>query len=138
MNWLVHWGERVNWVPLAFLAVAVGLLFLVRSLTVWFLWRRLRQAQAESESEAELESNHEKIVLHYLDSGTHPVPMFVSWIYLIVYVLVAVMTVWGTICTAWWILLLGPLTAILAHVPFRQTMAALTQLERIRAMADDK
>ena len=38
------------------------------------------------------------------------------------------------VSTAWWVLLLGVLTAILVHTPFRESMAGLTQIERLRRL----
>src|SRR5439155_20190830 len=117
MNWLLHWGERVNWVPVAFLGGAAAFLFLTRFLTVWFWWRRLRKAQVASDPGME-EREFEKITAECLDPKTHPIPIFVSHLYSLAYVLLAAVTLWGTVSTAWWALLLGVLTAVLAHIPF--------------------
>jgi hypothetical protein len=109
------------------------LLFLTRFLTVWFWWRRLRRAQGGPDPEME-EREFEKITAECLDPRTHPVPVYVSFLYSLAYVLLAAMTVWGTVSTAWWVLLLGALTSILVHVPFRESMAGLKQLQRLGAL----
>ena len=130
MSWLLHWGERVNWVPVTYLGGAAVLLFLTRLLTVWFWWRRLRKAQGASDEESEFE----KITVECLNPTTHPVPIVVSFLYSLAYVLFAAVVVWGTVSTAWWALLLGVLAAVLVHIPFRESMAGLTQIERLRKL----
>jgi hypothetical protein len=133
MSWLLHWGERVNWTPVAFLGGAAGLLFLTRFLTVWFWWRRIRKAQGAAEPGME-ETELERIAAECLDPRTHPVPIFVSFLYSLACVLFAAITIWGTVSTAWWALLVGLLAWILVHVPFRESMAELNQLQRLSAL----
>ncbi len=122
--------ERLNWLPIAFLVGAAALLFLTRFLTVWFWLRRFRRAQGASDPEAE-EREFEKVAAECLNPRTHPVPIFVSLLYGFAYILLAAMTIWGMVSTAWWVLLLALLFAILVHLPFRESMAGLNQLQRL-------
>jgi hypothetical protein len=102
MTWFLHWGEHVNWTPLAFLAATAALLLLTRLFTAWFWWHRLRKAQYASDSQAQ-EIEFEKITAECLNPSTHPVPMIVSHLYAIAYLLFAAMALWGTVSTAWWV-----------------------------------
>jgi len=133
MKWLFHCGERVNWLTVAFLGWAVVLLFLTRLLPVLFWWRRLRKAQRASDAETE-ESEFEKITMECLNPRTHPVPIFVSFLYCAVYLVFAMVVIGGTVSTVWWVLPLGLLAAVLVHIPFRETMATLTLIERLRVL----
>jgi len=85
-------------------------------------------------SVAEMESEFEKITVECLNRRTHPVPTFVSFLYCAAYLLFAGMTVWGTVSTAWWVLLLGLLGAVLIHIPFRESMAGLNQIQRLEKL----
>jgi hypothetical protein len=135
VTWLLHWGERINWAPIAFLGGAAILLFLTRLLTVSFWWHRLRKAEADSDPSSQ-EREFEKITTECLDPSTHPVPAFVSLLYSLAYLAFAAAALWGTIRTAWWALPLALLAMILVHVPFRESMSALNQLQKISAARD--
>lgn len=69
-----------------------------------------------------------------LNPRTHPVPIFVSFLYCAVYLVFAMVVIGGTVSTVWWVLPLGLLAAVLVHIPFRETMATLTLIERLRVL----
>jgi hypothetical protein len=137
MSLLLHWGDRLNWHPVTLLGAAAGLLLTVRLLTAWFWLRRLRRAQIAPDPETE-QAEFEKITQECLDPKTHPIPTFVSHLYLLAYIVFAAVTVWAVVATAWWAMPLSILTAIFVHLPFRGTMAGLSQLERLSAITASK
>jgi hypothetical protein len=52
MHKLLHWGDHLNWMPIACLAFAVVLVFLTRMLTIWFYTRTLRTIAGDKLSKA--------------------------------------------------------------------------------------
>jgi len=56
MHSLLHWGDQIDWMPVAWLGVAGVLLLLGRMLVVWFYWRRvLTKMSADSDMEAQIQ-----------------------------------------------------------------------------------
>jgi hypothetical protein len=104
---LAHWGNEFNWLPVAILCAAAVAVFLARMLTVWFFTRR-------------------PVV-----PNTIPNFYFLSGVALIL------ITLWGTIRTAWWVLPLGCLSWFIVHIPYRDAMESWSSFQRARLGKDD-
>jgi len=115
---LLHWGDHLNWRPLAWLGAVALAMFVVRMLTVWFYLRWLvttvgpdpncPKAGAVSKAQAQLYSK------------SPVVPRWVSALYFLFGFALIGITLWGVVSTAWWVILLGPLVWIVVHLPLRK------------------
>jgi hypothetical protein len=107
MNNLLHWGNELNWVPIVFLAGITVLLFLSRVLTVWIFLKRL------------------------------VVPATISSLYFLSGLALILITLWGIISTAWWMLLLGIICWYIVHIPFRKEMESWAQFQNTVMAIED-
>src|SRR2546421_10508997 len=107
MQTFLHWGDEINWIPLACLGIASALVLVTRMLTVGIFVRRL------------------------------VVPATVSSLYFLFGVALILITVWGSITTAWWMLPLGILCWYIVHQPFRDTMEAWAAFQNSTMALED-
>ncbi len=107
MRNLLHWGDQLNWIPLLWLAIASVLVLLMRMLTVGLFVRRL------------------------------VVPATVSSLYFLFGVALILVTLWGLISTAWWMLPLGFVSWFLVHRPFRNTMESWAAFQNTAMALED-
>lgn len=128
MHNLQYWGERLNWVLLAWLGVAAVLLFLARVLTVAAYIRRLHETLGENPDENDAKTMERAQALF---SATTPiVPAKISGLYFLSGLTFIGVTLWGTVRTAWWFLPLGILVWFMVHWPFRDAMRSWTQAQK--------
>jgi hypothetical protein len=137
MHNLFHWGDQLNWTPVVWLGIASIALFLVRLLTVWVLTRiytRKLLAKLRSETASDAEASESLAELYSILSTRKSVfPVFLSQLYFLSAGAFIVITVWGLISTAWWMLPLGFLTWYFIHLPFRDIMLASRDMTQIFA-----
>ncbi len=107
MDTFLHWGDELNWVPLASLAVSAIIVLLSRLLTVWIFVKRLS------------------------------VPPNVSGLYFLSGIALIVSTLWGLISTAWWTLPLGAFVWYLVHIPFRDAMEIWASVQQGLMVLED-
>lgn len=108
MSHVFHWGDQLNWIPLVFLLSVSIMVLLMRMLTVWFYTRQSM------------------------------VPTIVSNFYFLSGCGLIIVTIWGLINTAWWMLPLGILSWYLAHRPFREEMESWAQDKKLSMDQEDK
>jgi hypothetical protein len=141
MHSFLHWGEQLNWIPVAFLGIASVTLFMVRLLTVWCvtqiysreLLSKMRQ-ENESFSDAEngeLLAKLTSIIFTRISDGKTMFPAFVSKLYKLAAAAFVVAAIWGLLSTAWWIFLLALLTWYFVHLPFRDTSLSMRDISQI-------
>src|SRR5437867_146178 len=103
MHSLLHWGEHLNWIPIAWLGLAAVLLFAARILTVWFYLRRIRDTVGDRPDE-----NDEAAVAKaqaLFSSQTPVVPLAVSNLYFLSGLAFIGLALWGLASTAWWMVI---------------------------------
>jgi hypothetical protein len=137
MHNLFHWGDQLNWTPVVWLGIASVALFLVRVLTVWLLIRiytRKFLVKLRSETASDAENSESLAVLLSIFATRKSVfPAFTSQLYFLSAGAFIVITVWGLISTAWWMLPLGFFTWYFIHLPFRDIMLASRDMAHIFA-----
>ena len=107
MSYVFHWGDQLNWMPLVFLLIVSIMVLLMRMLTVWFYTRKPM------------------------------VPTIISNFYFLSGCGLIIVTIWGLINTAWWMLPLGILSWYLAHSPFRKEMESWAQDKKLSMDQED-
>jgi len=131
MHKLLHWGDQLNWIPVVCLVVASLFVFLTRMLTVWFFARRLSAVRGASEAEMA------RILAELLATRRPVVPSVVSSLYFLSGVVLIVVTLWGLVSTAWWMLPLGCLSWIIVHRPFMNEMQVWSQMQSTKMTLED-
>lgn len=107
MSYVFHWGDQLNWMPLVFLVIISIMVLLMRLILVWFYTRK------------------------------SVVPNVVSNVYFLSGCGLIIVTIWGLINTAWWMLPLGILSWYLAHRPFREEMDSWAQDKKLSMDQED-
>ena len=135
MHNLQHWGESLNWTPIAWLGVFALLLFCVRILTVWFYMRRLGATFGDSpdENDGEVQAKAEALFL----SQKQIVPPVVSSLYFLIGLAFIGITLWGLVSTAWWMIILGVLIWFVVHWPFREAMLSWSRFQNTWMVKQD-
>ena len=132
MSNLLHWGDRLNSLPLVWMAIATVSIFLTRLLTIWFYTQRLLKKVGGASVEKVVE-----VLKTSLASGRPVVPTMVSSLYFLCGCGLIIVTLWGLVSTAWWFLPLGGLCWYLAHRPFREVMESWAQTQRLAMISED-
>ena len=132
MHNLLHWGGHLNWTPIVCLALAAALVFLTRMLTVWFYMRTLRTLAADESSEEAV-----RTLTEFYSTRKPAVPPIVSSLYFLCGIALILVTIWGLISTAWWVLPLGVLCWYLVHIPGREVMESWASFQRTSTVLED-
>jgi hypothetical protein len=132
MHSLLHWGDQIDWMPVAWLGVAGVLLLLGRMLVVWFYWRRvLTKMSDDSDMEAQIQ------FAESFSMEKPSVPHAATSFYYLSGVAFIIVTLWGIICTAWWMILVGFVAWVIIHRPFHAVMQSWSQFHNMTMVKDD-
>src|SRR5262249_40651007 len=133
MRWLLHWGDEIYWLPLISLLVAAIAVFGTRMLTIWLYLRRVVLPMSE------IESNDEavRVIKERYSAPGAIVPASVSSLYFLTGIALIIVTLWGTITVAWWVLPLGCVAWFVIHAPFRNVMESWSSFQRTMWVSED-
>ncbi len=103
-----------------------------RMLTAWFYTRALlARAGDESGDEAV------RKLTESFSTQQPVVPAIVSSLYFLSGITLILVTVWGLVSTAWWMLPLGVLSWYLVHMPYREVMESWASFQRALMVVED-
>jgi len=108
ISYLVHWGNKFNWLPIGVLVFAAVTFFVTRMSVVWFFRRQ------------------------------PAVPSFVTSLYFLSGVALVLVTLWAALTTAWWSLPLGWAFWFLANTPCRDEMESWSSFQRAKLDAENR
>jgi hypothetical protein len=132
MHGFLHWGDHINWTPVACLGVAGILLFLTRMLVVWFYWRRvLTRMNKNSNEEAQIE------FVKSFSMQKPAVPHLATNLYYLCGVAFIIVALWGFFRTAWWMVPVGFVAWVVIHRPFFGVMQSWSQFHSVTMAKDD-
>ncbi len=102
-------------------------------LTIWLYVRRIVHPMSE------IESNDEavKVIKERYAAPGAIVPASVSSLYFLTGVALIIVTLWGTITVAWWVLHLGCIAWFVIHAPFRDVMESWSSFQRTMWVSQD-
>jgi hypothetical protein len=101
-------------------------------LTAWFYTRALlARAGDESGDEAV------RKLTESFSTQQPVVPAIVSSLYFLSGITLILVTVWGLVSTAWWMLPLGVLSWYLVHMPYREVMESWASFQRALMVVED-
>jgi hypothetical protein len=95
--------------PIVYVGVAAVLVFLTRMLTAWFYTRALLAGAGDESGDEAVRKLTESSAI-------------VSSLYFLSGITLILVTVWGLVSTAWWMLPFGVLSWYLVHMPYREVM----------------
>jgi hypothetical protein len=135
MHILSHWGDEMNWKPIVWFGIAAAIVFLARMITVWFYIRRLRETVGDDFDEDDDEALSKAKELF---SSQRPlVPVAVSSLYFLSGVAFIGTGLWGTLSTAWWVVILAILVWVIIHWPFREVMLSWSRTQNVWMIKQD-
>ena len=108
LSYLVHWGNKFNWLPVVVLVTAALAFFVTRMSVVWSFRRQ------------------------------PAVPSAITSLYFLSGVALILVTLWATLATAWWSLPLGCASWFVANAPHRDEMESWSSFQRAKLDAEDR
>ena len=111
---------------------AVGLLLLLtRLLMVWFYSRRVLTKIGDSLDEEAIE------FVESFSMERPAVPHFATSLYYLSGVAFIIVTLWGVVSTAWWMVLVGFVAWVIIHRPFHAVMQSWEGFQNMTMARDD-
>jgi hypothetical protein len=135
MHNLLHWDDKLNWMPIVCLGAAAALFSVGRILTILFYIRRLREIVGDNFNENDDETLRRAKEL--FSSQKPVVPLAVSNLYFLSGVAFIGVAIWGLVSTAWWMALLGVLIWFIIHWPFREVMLSWSRFQNTWMIKQD-
>jgi hypothetical protein len=101
-------------------------------LTVWFYTRTLRTLTADESSEEGV-----RRLTEFYSARKPAVPPIVSSLYFLCGIALILVTIWGLVTIAWWVLPLGVLCWYLVHIPGHEVMESWASFQRTSTVLED-